>query len=438
MHILQRLVQGNDFLIFVIGKFGSGKTFLLRRFLDSSDEDWRTCRIRTRITVPSAESLPMDNLNKHPAYILQENQIPIILFDDAHRLTNAELKYLLQDALAPSSHRKLKRLVLFCEPQILSTLEGLSKAINSATAINKIYMPPLTRSETAAYLWHRLTTAGFHGKNPFQDSIVKKIHKASGGLPGRINEEAIKHLQGRKSVYRSILDIFRIVNFPSKRAWIWVCAGMVVFALAFLMMGPNPILPLYSPKQQDSVNSIHILKKKIKKSSLPSTRTDRMPKPKQKNKKDRLASPPRTKTPKIKSKQAASKSRTSPEKGILSHKQSSKTAAGEETVPKRVYRETWLLQQNPAFYTIQIIGVRNEKELWKFIENTLPPHQIPIAYYQTKFKGSPWYPLLYGIYPTRKQALSAIQNLPKDIQKLSPWMRKLSAVQKSVKKNMKR
>jgi DamX protein len=318
-------------------------------------------------------------------------------------------------------------------------MEGLSKAINSATAINKIYMPPLTRSETAAYLWHRLTTAGFRGKNPFQDSIVKKIHKASGGLPGRINEEAIKHLQGRKSVYRSILDIFRIDNFPSKRAWIWVCAGMGVFALAFfLMMGPNSILPLYSPKQQDSVNSTHILKKKIKKSSLPSTRADRMTKPKQKNKKGRLASPPRTKTPKIKSKQAAPKSLTSPEKGILSHKQSSKTAAGEETAPKRVYRETWLLQQNPAFYTIQIIGVRNEKELWKFIENTLPPHQIPIAYYQTKFKGSPWYPLLYGIYPTRKQALSAIQNLPKDIQKLSPWMRKLSAVQKSVKKNMKR
>jgi type II secretory pathway predicted ATPase ExeA len=398
LHILQRLVQGNDFLIFVIGKFGSGKTFLLRRFLDSSDEDWRTCRIRTRITVPSAKSLPMDNLNKHPAYILQENQIPIILFDDAHRLTNAELKYLLQDALAPSSHRKLKRLVLFCEPQILSTMEDLSKAINSATAINKIYMPPLTRTETAAYLWHRLTTAGFSGKNPFQDSIVKKIHRASGGLPGRINEEAIKHLQKRKSGYTSILDIFRIDNFTSKRSWIWVCAGMVVFALAFLVMSPNLILPLYSPKQQVSANSIRILKKKIKKSSLPSIRADQFIKP----------------------------------------KQSSKTAAGAEMVHKRVYRETWLLQQNPAFYTIQIIGVRNEKELWKFIENTLPPHQIPIAYYQTKFKGSPWYPLLYGIYPTRKQALSAIQNLPKDIQKLSPWMRKLSAVQKSVKKNMKR
>lgn len=123
LHILQRLVQSQDFLILVIGKAGSGKTVLLNRFLESTDENWRTCRIRTRLTAPSAHRPSLDNLNQHPAYILQENQIPIIMFDDAHRLNGTELKYLLQDALTPGSHRKLKRLVLFSQPQILATMK---------------------------------------------------------------------------------------------------------------------------------------------------------------------------------------------------------------------------------------------------------------------------------------------------------------------------
>jgi type II secretory pathway predicted ATPase ExeA len=436
LHILQRLVQGQDFLILVIGKAGSGKTVLLSRFLESTDENWRTCRIRTHLTAPSAHGPSLDNLNQHPAYILQENQIPIVMFDDAHRLNGTELKYLLQDALTPDSRRKLKRLVLFCEPQILATMEDISKAIGSHTAINKIFMPAITRAETAAYLWHRLSTAGFRGKNPFDFETVKKIHGSSGGLPGRINEEANKHLQGTSSSNKSIYSFFRIKGFNPKRIWIWVGVVLIAVALAFWVTRPDPIKPLVRTEQPDDSSSARVVKKKIKRAGPLPIRVSRPAKSKQKRKSSPKSFPSAIIKQKSRS-EAALKPKESPPEVAIIYKESAKIRPDREAAQKRIYREKWLLRQNPSFYTIQIMGGRNEKALRNYVQTNRQRYQGPMAYYQTNYKGGMWYPLLYGIYPTRKQALAAQRALPEDIQRLSPWIRKLSAVQISVKEGNK-
>jgi type II secretory pathway predicted ATPase ExeA len=436
LHVLQRLVQGQDFLILVIGKAGSGKTVLLNRFLESTDENWRTCRIRTRLTAPSARRPSLDNLNQHPAYILQENQIPIVMFDDAHRLTGTELKYLLQDALTPGSRRKLKRLVLFCEPQILATMEDISKAISSETAINKIFMPAITRAETAAYLWHRLSTTGFRGKNPFNSETVKKIHRASGGLPGRINKEAHKHLQGTYSSNKSIFSFFRIKDFNPKRVRIGVGGGLIALALIFWIARPHLIGPLVRPEQPETPGSGRVVKKKIKRTTPSSIRVSRPAKSKQKIKSRPKTLPPALIKQKPRS-EAALKPTESPPKVAIIHKEGAKIPPDREIVQKRIYREKWLLGQNPSFYTIQIMGGRNEKALRNYVQTNRHRYRGPMAYYQIKYKGGMWYPLLYGIYPTHKQALAAQRELPEDIQRLSPWIRKLSAVQKAVKEGNK-
>jgi DamX protein len=437
LHILQRLVQGQDFLILVIGKAGSGKTVLLNRFFESTEKNWRTCRIRTRLTTPSAHRPSLDNLNHHPAYILQENQIPIVMIDDAHHLSETELKYLLQDALMPGSRQKLKRLVLLCEPQILTIMEDISKAISTETAINKIFMPSITRAETAAYLWHRLSTAGFRGKNPFTSETVKKINRASGGLPGRINEEAHKHLQGTNPLNKSIFSLFRIKGFNPKRFWLWVGGGLIAVALAFWVTRPDPIIgPLVRTEQPDTPSSAGVVKKKIKRAAPPSIRVNRPAKSKQAKKSRSKTIPSMLIKPKSRP-QAALKPKESPPEVAIIYKDSAEIQPERQTVSKRIYREKWLLRQKPSFYTIQIMGGRNEKALRNYVQTNRHRYRGPMAYYQTKYKGGTWYPLLYGLYPTRKQALAAQRALPEDIQRLSPWIRKLSAVQKAVKEGNK-
>ena len=78
------------------------------------------------------------------------------------------------------------------------------------------------------------------------------------------------------------------------------------------------------------------------------------------------------------------------------------------------------------------MGVSNERSLLEFIKKNQLLKENEIAYYESTFRGKPWFQLLYGIYPTRQEAELAANNLPDHIQQAGPWIRKLSGVQKAI------
>ena len=101
-------------------------------------------------------------------------------------------------------------------------------------------------------------------------------------------------------------------------------------------------------------------------------------------------------------------------------------------VKNTIYRENWLLDQEASFYTLQVLGVRNEESLLNFVKEHKLLLNQNVAYYKTTYKGKQWYPLLYGVYPTKSEAAEAVKELPEKVQKSIPWLRKMSAVQKEV------
>jgi DamX protein len=113
-----------------------------------------------------------------------------------------------------------------------------------------------------------------------------------------------------------------------------------------------------------------------------------------------------------------------PIKPVTSHK---------GAVKNTIYRESWLLDQNTSFFTLQVLGVRNEESLLEFVKVHKLLQSQNVAYYQTVYKGKRWYPLLYGVYPTKSAAAEAIKELPEKVQKSIPWIRQLSAIQKEVR-----
>jgi DamX protein len=376
--------------------------------------------------VKSDKNPRVDNLNDRRAYILPQDPVPIVMFDDAQNLTGTEMKYLLQDALAPGSSQKLKRLVLFGEPSFMKTLEPLSATIAEETSLNKIYMPPLNIAEIGTYLRHQLTAAGYTGKNPFKPSVINFIHKASGGLPGRINAEAHKHLAGKGSHQNALLNIFRIDARIRKQNKVWISAAIAILSVAVLLLTVKYLSPIFRTKHRPlSVGQLQAIEKAEIKASLPIPLQQAYNKTVaiQKSAKDSLL--PKTNSgPKsvliIKSKKKA-------EQSPLKSKQRLKAK-------KQIYRENWLLAQNPTYFTIQILGVRSEKALLNFVESHLLRNPNPIAYFQTAYKGDDWYPLLFGIFSSQKNARKAVGELPEEIQKLSPWIRNVASVQKSIQK----
>lgn len=93
--------------------------------------------------------------------------------------------------------------------------------------------------------------------------------------------------------------------------------------------------------------------------------------------------------------------------------------------------ENKLLNANAKFYTLQLMGGKNQASIKQFI-NT---HKIADkAYtYRKQVKGDLWYVVVLGEYPSKESAQKAIQTLPPALrQNVKPWVRSIESVQREI------
>jgi septal ring-binding cell division protein DamX len=90
--------------------------------------------------------------------------------------------------------------------------------------------------------------------------------------------------------------------------------------------------------------------------------------------------------------------------------------------------QEWVAAQNPDYYTLQLASSTNQALIQKYYsENALTGKA---GYYRSRRAGEDWYALVYGAYPTVQDAKEAIDNLPEDLKKWSPWVRNIKSIHK--------
>ena len=90
--------------------------------------------------------------------------------------------------------------------------------------------------------------------------------------------------------------------------------------------------------------------------------------------------------------------------------------------------QDWVSSQNPKYYTLQLASSTNEKLISKYYnENSL---EGKAGYYKSRREGEEWYALVYGAYPSVSDAKAAIDKLPADLKKWSPWVRNIKSIHK--------
>jgi len=203
LDMLQHLAQYSDEVLLVSGERGSGKTELLDRFLDRAEEHWRTCRIEggerleadtlfARIAACFQLDLSgSDNLlevMQKQLSALQEQQLPLLLIDDAQSLSDDALEIVMHLAVLEGEHGKLIRVLLFAEPSLEERLGG--ERFAAMPQPHKQELPGLEDAQIAAYLDHRLHAAGYQGEPLFSSRDLKQLQRQSGGLPGPLNDAA--------------------------------------------------------------------------------------------------------------------------------------------------------------------------------------------------------------------------------------------------------
>lgn len=91
--------------------------------------------------------------------------------------------------------------------------------------------------------------------------------------------------------------------------------------------------------------------------------------------------------------------------------------------------EKLILQAPAESYTLQLMGVRDANELTRFIsDNQLQNAHVIHTYYLNK----DWYVLVSGLYNNHVEALKAIDDLPRNIKDLKPWIRQMASLQKAI------
>lgn len=90
--------------------------------------------------------------------------------------------------------------------------------------------------------------------------------------------------------------------------------------------------------------------------------------------------------------------------------------------------DKWLSKQEPNKYTIQLASSRYEKSIKKSFDNYNLKGKG--GYYHYSRDGVDRYALIYGTYKTVAAANIAMKELPENLRKKTPWVRKIKSLQK--------
>ncbi len=510
LDLMQHLTDFGALLLTVIGPRGSGKSTLLHQLVKRGRENWRVCHLQARQLldgeallreVGACFGLPTDGVScadLHGALLQQladmqgNGQLAVLVVDDAHEFPPSALQALTSLWSATNEIGRLLRVVLFAEPQIRELLAPQIDPDAWEQHVHVLDIPPLSELQTAAYVRHRLAVAGYAGPSPFTPAYIKNIHRASRGLPARINERAYQLLI---ELQKNAVEPAPPMEVPEpashKRGGrsptvYFVLGSIAVAAIATALFIPtshkqergsgvpiplppanesderrleeqHPIIRMHQPAVAlpervgvplgEKLGALPPAENDL--ADVPLTGVSSVPPAAQPDAGTTSSTPePQTqllepiRSPAVTAEQTlAPTARTAPDgPADISSETGNKPLAPAVTArapapierssaaPKR---EAWLLRQDPSHYMLQLLGVRNEAAVLAYVRRQNLKGDM--AYFHTFYKGGDWYPLLYGVYPSRQAAMAAIEHLPAHIRSSRPWPRSIAAVQADIR-----
>ena len=206
LNMLLLAARTGEGFIKVVGEVGTGKTLLCRKFLGALDQsDFVTAYIPNPYVGPMtlllavADELDVcgtEHLNQHDVLKLlthflrdayEGGQRVLVCLDEAQAMPIQTLETLRLLTNLETERRKLLQVVLFGQPELNDKLANpairqLQQRISFSCALK-----PLSLADVENYIARRLSVAGYRGSRLFTGAAVKRVYRASRGVPRLIN-----------------------------------------------------------------------------------------------------------------------------------------------------------------------------------------------------------------------------------------------------------
>jgi MSHA biogenesis protein MshM len=206
-------VRSGEGFIKVIGEVGTGKTLLCRKFLSALDhKDFVTAYLPNPYLQPMTLLLAIaDELGlSYPTDVTQHQLLKlltrylidtyagrrrvVVCLDESQAIPLETLESLRLLTNLETERRKLMQVVLFGQPELDGRLGQPSVRQLKQRITFTCELKPFNLEEVEFYLAHRLGVAGYRGPALFTPAAVKRLYKASRGVPRLINILAHKSL----------------------------------------------------------------------------------------------------------------------------------------------------------------------------------------------------------------------------------------------------
>ncbi|MBU6377368.1 MAG: AAA family ATPase [Gammaproteobacteria bacterium] len=248
------------------GEVGTGKTTVVRSLLAREPADVDIALIlNPRVTVPeflqticeelgvtvpaerreSVKAL-VDALSARLLEAHAAGRRVAVLIDEAHLLEREVLEQVRLLTNLETATRKLLQVILIGQPELRELLAREDMRQVAQRITGRLHLDPLSATETAAYVRHRLRVAGAT-REIFSDAALGELHRRSGGLPRLINIIADRAMLGafandRHEITPAIVRAAAAeVAGVEPRSWLWIwlaviATGVLLVAGAVLLL----------------------------------------------------------------------------------------------------------------------------------------------------------------------------------------------------------
>lgn len=466
LELLFHLSEDSENIILVSGAAESGKTTMMQELLAQEEGHYIICSLTASKTL-TAQMLA-DRIEEDFAGMVDTSCLLVI--DDAHNLSLDVMAMILQLKQKSIESGQL-HIVLFAIPSFEQTMLRSILKEDFAQYVQIINIEPLTVAELGNFLrwyWQKLKRSD---EMPLSATQCKKIHAASGGVIGKVQEVAVDMLEGK-----NISDV-EPKSLSPLTVGITVSFGILFCILAILWPTadkellnktttiaeqelPTPIAKIEEPLPTAAFTTearvepnLELTDAKpeefapvVAKEEIPvsipvpdtvQTIVHETPAPISDNLDQKVAQLEQKISElqqQLNSEQKALRATEQKLQKLLGNKKTSQSKRSTKAAKKGVRltkHEKQILDLPGANYTLQLLSMQQEGKIKDFIrQNRL---EGKAHYYRSRARGKDWFVLVYGNYANRLDAQLNLSKLPINLQRLNPKVRDYVSVQQSIR-----
>jgi type II secretory pathway predicted ATPase ExeA len=201
---MESTIWFTDGFVVITGEIGAGKTTLIETFLRELQTDVIWAQINQTQLSPTAflqtvlAQFGFSPFNmKKPEVLATLNQFlmeqqnsgrkVLLIVDEAQNLSHRVLEEIRMLSGVETHKEKALRIILSGQPELNDKLNSQELVQLTQRVRLRFHLAALTRTETAAYIDHRLEVAGSQGRRIFAEETYPTIYKYTGGVPRLVN-----------------------------------------------------------------------------------------------------------------------------------------------------------------------------------------------------------------------------------------------------------